>query len=313
MTGLRARRAAFDRAFADLSPPMQAFAWMMISIVAFTAMGAILKHIANELPIFVLLFLRMAMTVVPFLPWILRNGRSGLRTARLGAHATRSFISTAGLCLMITALSLLTLAEVTAISFTKVLWVLIIAILFLGERVGVRRGIATLAGFAGVLIMVRPGAEFDPAMLVALAASVTGACAMVAVKGLAGTEPTARIVVYYALFGTAYAAFPALLTWHTPTVTQLGWIAASAGVAATGQFCFARALVTGEASVVAGYEYLKLPLATVAGLVLFNELPSVWTFLGAAVIIGSTWYITWREAQLRARGQSVRGPKPPAP
>ncbi|MEX2642756.1 MAG: DMT family transporter [Acetobacterales bacterium] len=313
MNWLRTRHAAADRALAALTPQTQALVWLMMSIVAFTAMGAILKHIANDLPIFVLLFLRMAMTVLPFIPWIVRNGRAGLRTPRIGAHASRAFISTSGLCLNITALSLLTLAEVTAISFTKVLWVLIIAFLFLGERVGVRRGIATLVGFLGVLIMVRPGGDFDPAMLVALAAALTGAMAMVAVKGLVGTEPPARIVIYYSLFGTAYAALPALITWQAPTLPQLGWIAASAAVAATGQFCFTRALVTGEASVLAGYEYLKLPLATVVGLVLFNELPNVWTFAGAAVIIGSTWYITWREAQLRAGGHDVRGPNPPAP
>lgn len=291
---------------AALPSPIRALVWTLLSIFAFTGMGSIIKHVAADMPIFVFLFLRMTMTLVPFVPWIVRHGRAGMRTKRLGDHLVRGAVSTGGLLFWIYALTLLTLADVTAISFSKVLWVLVLAVLFLGERVGLRRGIATLVGFAGVLIMVRPGSHFEPAMLLAVGGSMTAAVAMILIKRLSRTEPTARIVIYYALTGMAYSAVPAALTWQTPTLTQLFWIAGAGGCAAMGQFCMARALSIGDTTLVAVYEYLKLPFATLAGLVLFAEFPGVWTFAGAAVIIASTWYITWREAQLKATGRPVR-------
>ncbi len=275
--------------------------WMLFAATMFAAMGAVLKYAAVGLPLAVVVFFRMALTLVPLAPWLARRRWGGVATERLRFHFLRAMVNVCGLGLFIFALTRLTLADITAISFTKPLWVIIVAFVFLGEVVGWRRGTATAIGFLGVLIMVRPAADFDPVMLVALASSFTGCLTLIFVKKLSTTEPPARIVFYYGAFGTLFSTIPALLSWRTPTPDQFFWLCASAVLATLGQLCSARALSLGDATVVAPIEFSKLPVAAVLGFLVFAERPSVWTFVGAGVIFAATFYIARREARLKAR------------
>jgi drug/metabolite transporter (DMT)-like permease len=275
--------------------------WMLLAAATLAAMGAVLKYAAVGLPLGVVLFFRMALSLVPLAPWLARCGWVGVATKRLGFHFLRATVNLCGLGLFIFALTRLTLADITAISFTKPLWVIIVAFVILGEVVGWRRGTATVIGFLGVLIMARPAADFDPVMPVALAWSFTGGLTLIFVKKLSTTEPPARIVFYYGAFGTLLSAVPALLTWQTPTPDQFFWLCTSAVLAALGQLCAARALSLGDATVVAPIEFSKLPVAAVLGFLVFAERPSVWTFVGTGVIFAATFYIARREAQIKAR------------
>jgi drug/metabolite transporter (DMT)-like permease len=168
--------------------------------------------------------------------------------------------------------------------------------LFLSERVGAGRWLATAAGFAGVLIVVRPGSmDFQPAHVVALLGAFFIADVIVLVKKLQGTERNATIMVYFGIV-TSLASFgPALWVWTGPTGTELAILAAVAGAATLGQYCALRAFRAAEASAVVPYDYLRLVFAVLLGLALFGEIPDRWTLIGAGVLIASTLYIAYRE------------------
>jgi drug/metabolite transporter (DMT)-like permease len=162
-----------------------------------------------------------------------------------------------------------------------------------------RRWSATVLGFLGVLVMVRPGAAtFDPAALVALGDSLSIAFLVVLVKRLPASE-TALIMLFHFGIVSSLAALPlAVLVWRAPTPTEYGLLIAIGVLGVLAQTCWIRAFRAGEASAVAPFDYTRLIFAAAFGFALFAETLDGWTVAGAAVIVGSTVYIARREAQL---------------
>ncbi|MBI4183467.1 MAG: DMT family transporter [Proteobacteria bacterium] len=294
-------RGAAKRWWRSLTPNVRGMMWMLLASVTAPTMAAFIKYVANELPVIEVAFLRLVLTLVPLAPWLVRARTSAFVTTRLRLHVFRCGLSTVGLLCYVFALSRLTLAAITAITFTKPLWVIVIAAIVLHEFVGMRRGLATLIGFAGVLIIVRPGEGLDPAMLAALGDTTIASISLIIVKRLGTTEPAERIVLYYAAVGGLLTLVPALAVWQTPTPWQLLWLLAAAFAAALNQYAMARACAISEATAVAPVEYLKLPVAGLIGFAVFAEVPSAWTLAGTAVILVSTLYIAYRERRLRGR------------
>jgi drug/metabolite transporter (DMT)-like permease len=280
--------------------------WMCLAAVSATATAAVVKHVARDLPLFEVVFLRLVFTVVPLAPWVARARWAAFATTRLPLYVLRSAITTVGLACYVFALTQVALATFMAIGFTRPLWVIVVAALALGEVVGWRRGVATLVGFAGVLLVVRPVEGLDAGMLAAFGDALAGAVTLVLVKRLGTTEPAGRIVLYYSLLGTLFTAVPAALVWQTPSAVQLFWLLLSAFAAAAMQYGIARACRVGEATVVAPVEYARLPVAALIGFVVFAEVPSLWIFAGTAVIFAATLYIAFRERR-------IEGPAPAAP
>jgi drug/metabolite transporter (DMT)-like permease len=189
------------------------------------------------------------------------------------------------------------LADATAFMFSKPLFTTIVAVFILSEIVSGRRWMATFVGFVGVLVMVRPGsAAMDPIALIAVGSAFTFAIANVLIRKLSTTEPPARILFYYHVFGIPVFAVPAFWVWVTPVGIE--WLLmAGIGVFTTaGMFCYIRAFGTGEANAVGPAENLRLIYAALFGLFLFSEVPSIWTVIGATIIVAATYYIARSEA-----------------
>ncbi len=277
-----------------------AMAWMLSTAACIVAMSAMLKHVTQELPVSVVFLFRMAFAVPLVLPWVLRSGPSVLSTARLREHFARGTVGALSMWCWVFGVKYLPLATFTAISFTRPLWMPLTAWLVLRERVDRRRGLLILLGFAGVLVVARPEFRLEAAVLVALLGGALSSVTLVQVKQLAATEPSARIVFYFSVFGTLYALPFAIADWVTPTPVQFGWMALSAFAAAAGQYCIARAAAIGEATVIAPVDFMQLPLAALTGFLVFAELPDLFTFAGAAVILAATVAIA-REERRRAR------------
>jgi len=160
------------------------------------------------------------------------------------------------------------------------------------------RWLATAAGFAGVLIVARPGSEvFDPAMLVALAGSFFVADVAVLVKKLSQTDRNVTILFYYGIITTIMSAVPAFFLWQTPTAIEWPMLIFIGVSASFGQYCTLRAFRIGEASAVMPFDYTRLIYAGVFGYAFFAELPDGWTLVGTAVLVASTLYIAHRELQ----------------
>ena len=285
-----------------LSPNHRGALWMIAASLGFTVNSAVVKTLTTGgLEAFQIAFARALFSFAWLLPFLLRNGPGMLRTRHPGLHAIRAFAGAAAMVCGFHAVGHLPLADFTALTFTQPLFVILLAVLILGEAVRWRRWLATAVGFAGVLIMVRPGATaFDPAALVALASVLGIAVAVTMVKRLPAGESHVTMLAYFCLLSLAITGLPAWFAWTPPTGEQWLLLAGVGSLGIASQAMIIRAYRSGEASFVAPFDYLKLVLAGLIGFVVFAEVPGPWTLLGALVIVASTFYIARREAQQRA-------------
>ncbi|MGE0152667.1 MAG: DMT family transporter [Reyranellaceae bacterium] len=285
--------------FAALSPNMRGALWLIAGSACFTGVTIFIKLLGRELDSVQVAFFRCAFGMFFVLPLIVRQKFALLRSKRHGGHFWRAAIGTASMVMGFYALTHLTLAAATSISFTAPLFVIIVAVLFLGEKVRWRRWTATAIGFIGVLVMMRPGqGDLDPVLLIALLGAALTAVAVCLVKSLTGSENSRTTLVMFTLWSTLFLLGPAIHVWQPPST--IGWIMAAAmGLLATiGQFFVIRAYTEGEATLISPFDYLRLPLSVAAGAWIFAETPSWWTLAGALIIIVSTLYIARREARL---------------
>jgi drug/metabolite transporter (DMT)-like permease len=270
-----------------------AMLWMLLGAACVVAMSAILKRATRELPVGVVFLFRMVFAIPLVLPWLARNGVATLATQRLKAHFLRGAVGALAMWCWVFGVKYLPLTTFTAISFTRPLWTPLTAAVFLGERVGWSRGLATLLGFAGVLIVVRPAFGVELAILVAVFGGAVSSLTLVQVKQLASTEPAGRIVFYFSLFGTLWALPLALMDWMTPSAVQFAWLALVGIVAGSAQYCVARAAALGDATVITPVDFVQLPFAAIVGFVVFGETPDVLTAAGSLVIVVSVLAIVY--------------------
>jgi drug/metabolite transporter (DMT)-like permease len=189
----------------------------------------------------------------------------------------------------------------TTLGFTRTLFMIALAVLFLGEVVRWRRTLATVVGFAGVVVCIQPGAlGFDPWTLVGAVSALFAAGVTTMIKRLTTTEPPLRILVWSYLIIGFIVAVPAAVIWKTPGIDELMAVALMGLFSAWGQTCMVNSLRVGEATAVAPFEYSRLLFAALVGMLFFAEWPTLETMLGATLIVGSTLYIAVREARLKA-------------
>ena len=277
--------------------------WAVIAAGLFSAAAAMAKIAVNEYHVLQILFFRQLVIFLFSMPSIVRSFPAGLRTSRPGIHAIRLSGAFVALSCGIWAVSVLPLTTATTITFAQVFFVVLFAMIFLKEAVGIHRIGAVIIGFFGVLIAMRPGVGglVTLAGLIPLASALGAAIAVVSVRKLSQTESTATLLLYQALFVGMLAGVPLFWLWVTPDFT--GWLLLfSMGLVATvGQWAGVKALRSGEASVVSNMEYTKLIFATVFGFALFSEIPDLPTIAGACVILASSAYIFHRERLQRPR------------
>jgi len=274
--------------------------WMIASGVGFSIMAVGIKLLGHRLENFQIGFFRVVIGFLAILPFVAGGGLTRLRTRHHGVHFVRAVFGLLAMYCSYYAIARMPLADYTGLSFTKPLFATLLAIAILGETVRWRRWTATLVGFFGVLVMVRPGAgTFHPAALAALTDSFSVAFLVTLVKRLPATETPLTMLFYFGLFATVMSIGPAIYSWQWPTVLEWLLLIGVGVLGALSQMFWIRAFRAGEASAVAPFDYLRLPIAATIGFVGFSELPTIWTFIGAAVIVASTLYIAHREAQLR--------------
>jgi drug/metabolite transporter (DMT)-like permease len=293
---------------AGLPAPVRAALWMAAASTAFAAMIILIRQLTATFDPLQVVFFRNLFGLIAMLPWLVGHGVGALRTQRLGLHALRATIGIVSMICWFTALSLMPLAQATALSFTAPIFTSVLAVIFLGEVMRLRRWTATAVGLLGTLIIVRPGyASVEPAALFAIASALLGAASPIFVKLMARTESTGAIVTYMVLFMTPISLVPALLVWQQPSLEEIGF-AALLGLAGTlGHLCLTRALASADATVVVPFDYLRLPAVALIAYLVFAEVPAIWTWIGGAIIAASSVYMTLREAKLRRAAATGEG------
>ena len=290
--------APFTAVLSRVPAPVRGALWMVTSCACFSSMTALIRHLTEGMHPFEVGFFRNLFGLVFVLPWMWRGGLANLRTRRIALHGLRAVISLGALMCWFTAVSLMPIAEVTALSFTTPLFATVGAALFLHEVVRARRWLATAVGFAGAMIILRPGVEAItlPAVL-ALAASAFIAVSVLLVKSLSRTDSAATIVFYMALMTTPLSLVPALFYWTAPAPETWAWLAALGLLATLAHLTLVRAFAAGDASAVLPFDFSRLIFVALLGYVFFAEKPDLWTWIGAAVIFGATLYSARHEAR----------------
>jgi drug/metabolite transporter (DMT)-like permease len=279
-----------------LPPNLRGALWILGGVVFFSVMAAFIKYLGPALGSPTIAFYRALFGFLVILPFALRTGIVSVGTARPVLHLVRGVLGTSAMFCGIYAVTHLALADAIALSFTRPLFLIVLAVLFLGEVVRVRRWAATFVGFIGVLIMMRPVGGIDFATWIALLGALLVAMTFVTVKKLSVTERPSLMLFYFGVISICMTFIPALLDWHEPDLEQLLMLAGAGIFGVTGQACVVRGLRVGEATAVAPFDYARIIFAAAIGYYLFGEVPDFWTGVGAAVIICASLYIARREA-----------------
>ncbi len=276
--------------------------WMVLAGALFTGMPIAVRMLSDHMGPAEIVFFRSGLGLALMAPYFLWTGVRQLRTASLKLHVQRSAINFVGMVLWFYALALIPLGQAVALHFTLPLFIVLLAALFLGERVGVARWVTTGIGFLGVMVVLRPGfVDVGLPALAVLASAAFYGIAVATIKVLTRTEGAAVITFYSHLIMLVLAIVPAVIWWGAPTLDDVPYLVLLAVCGTVAPFAVTRALRIMDASVVAPLDFLRLPFTALAGFLLFAEIPDRWTIIGALVIIGATCHLARHEAAA-ARG-----------
>ncbi|HHS83087.1 MAG TPA: DMT family transporter [Devosia sp.] len=263
--------------------------WALLATALYAVAAAMSKLALEQFNVLQILFLRQLVVLALVLPSLVRAPVPMLSMRQPQLHALRLAGAFLALSCSIWALALLPLTTAIVLGFSRALFVPLLAARFLAEPLTARRIMSLLAGFGGVMIVLRPHMEgfASAAILVPLLGAAGAAIATVSVRRLSQTHDSQTLLTYQALFVGLLAGLPMFGIWKTPDMASLGLLLAIGLVSTAGQWMGIRALRAGDASLVAGLDYLSLVHAAILGLVVFSEIPDPLTLAGAAIIIAS--------------------------
>jgi drug/metabolite transporter (DMT)-like permease len=272
--------------------------WMSAAAAAFTIMTTLIREAAKGVHPFEIAFFRALVNLVLMLPFAIRTGSAGLKTNNHKAYALRGVCGLAFLMTYFTGAAIIPIAESQALTFTSPLWGTLLAVLFLGERLTLARALAVVVGFAGVLIILRPGVvQVSLGGLLVLAGALTAAASNTIVKFTTRTDHPDAIVFYQMVYVTPLICVPALYVWTWPNLEQVLLMVGVGFFATLNQRFLSRAYAAADAIAVLPFEFARLPFAVVIGFLAFRELPDIWACLGGAVIFSASLYMVRQETR----------------
>jgi drug/metabolite transporter (DMT)-like permease len=285
--------------------------YMIASVSIFSLVNAIVKWQSANYPVGEVVFLRCLFSLAPVAVIVLaQGGLRLLRTHRLKEHLARGALQFVSMMSIFTAFSIMPLADAVAIGFSSPLFLTVLSIPLLGERVGRHRWAAVLAGFAGVLLMIGAGGGFGGGLAsgggaLALLSAAIGASVTIAVRRMTLTEASATLVAYQTLVTTVLSAALLPFAWRSPAWPDLLMLAAAGLLAGIGQFCWTQAFRFAPAAVAAPFSYLSMIWSLVLGYVVWGDVPTVGLIGGGLVVAASGLYILYRETVRRAQSAPV--------
>jgi hypothetical protein len=273
--------------------------WMALGGILFSVLNTIARVMTLQMDPYEAQFLRYFCGLIIMLPLLWRDGWAAYKPVDIKGQFWRGGVHTVGLILWFTALPKIPMADITAIGFTGPIFIMIGAAWFLGEPMRRDRWIAALIGFAGVMVVVLPNLQGSGGWynLVMLAASPVFAASFLITKALTRYEKPGVIVLWQSITVSIFSIPMALMHWQNPTLLQ--WVAFFAtGVLGTaGHYSLTRAFHTADISATQSLRFLDLVWASLMGWLVFSEVPTDSTLLGALVILLSTVWIARREGR----------------
>jgi drug/metabolite transporter (DMT)-like permease len=284
----------------SLSPVARACLLMVLGTMMFAAMHTAIRYTTQHVPAAEVAFFRNVFGLVVILPLLVRHGLGVFYTRKLGLHVLRSVLNVFSMLAFFVGLSLTPIARATALSFTAPLFSALLSALLLGEVFRWRRWTAIACGFLGTLVILRPGIQaLDLGALLIIGSSLLWGLAIIDIKILGRTESTLTITAYVTVLMIPLTLLPAVAVWQTPPLQMWGWLVFIGVIGTLGQIVVTDALKLADMTVLMPLDFLKLVWATFFGIVLFSEVPDFLTWVGAAIVFGSSLYIAWRESKVR--------------
>ena len=314
-----------SRGFRPAHNPRLGILFICLGMMTITVNDAILKQFSDRYPLHEIVFVRAVVAIVFSLAMLrFEGGLRALRTRRPGAHIAR------GLCMVVAniaffaALASIPLADATALFFVAPLFITLLSIPFLGEKVGIRRFSAVAVGFVGVLVVLRPGgAELGHSadrltMLLPVVAALAYAAMQILTRRLRASAPASAMAIYiqitlvavsllfffvagdgrYAAGIESRSALFLLRAWTWPTLEHWLWFVLLGGLSAFIAYSVTQAYRLSDAATLAPFEYVALPMAIALGWLVFDHLPDIWVLLGCALIAGSGVYVYRRKKKV---------------
>lgn len=273
---------------------------MSLSTVGFALMHTMVRQVSTELHPFQIVFFRNFFGLLVFLPVLMRHGLTPFKTQKLPLHALRAAFNIVAMLAFFYALSITPIARVTALAFSAPIFAAVLSVVILGERFRLHRWSAIFIGFIGALIILRPGIiPLDLGSLLVLSSAFTWGITMIVIKVLSRTDSAMTITSYMNLLLTFFAFGPALMVWRAPQFETWVWLVAIGISGTLAQVALAQSLKVGETTVVLPFDFLKLIWVSILGYWLFGELADLWTWVGAAIIIASAFYVAHRERAIK--------------
>lgn len=268
---------------------------ILVASLVGVLMSSLIKQVGQTIPVVEILFIRQIIVLVIISPVIFRNFDTVFKTKNYGMHSLRVGLSIVAMYTGFSAVVNMPLAEVTAISFARILFTTILAIIFLKEVIGLRRWTSILIGFIGVLVIIRPDPDnLNIYALMAIISALFVSGGKIVLRKLSQLDKTSTILSFHSLSITLVLVIPAYFQWVMPNLQEMIFIVMIGSLMSVMQWLFIQALRVGEAAAIAPVEYVRLLYAGVIGVIFFAEIPTVWTLSGAAIIVASTLYTMHR-------------------
>jgi drug/metabolite transporter (DMT)-like permease len=280
--------------------PVLGIFWMVMTGICFVAVTALVKTLGGRIPAAESAFLRYVIGLVFLIPVWRELTAIKLTPRQKKLFGIRGIVHTLGVILWFYAMTRIPIAEVTAMNYLNPVYVSILAVFLLGEKMALRRVLAVIAALIGSLIILRPGfRELDPGHIAMLGTALLFAGSYLIAKIVSGELPASLVVALLSITVTIGLAPFAIAVWVTPSLADLGVLAAIACFATAGHYTMTLAFAAAPVTVTQPVTFLQLVWSVLLGALFFDEPADPWVILGGGIIMASVIFITWREARLR--------------
>ena len=274
---------------------LRAVIFMVIGGVSIALMQAAVKLISFELHPFIITLYRAGLVFVVLLPILFWRGRAVFNTSSIRLQVVRGGIGGLGMLCVFTGLSMISLAEVTVLLFTVPIFATLLSIVFLSEKVGVRRWTAIFVGFLGILIIARPQGSVSTGHLFILCAALSWSTSILIAKKLTEKDTVISITFWQAMGCVPLAFIASLFVWELPSLVQLSALLGIAALGTVGHAMLYAALKVGQISVILPLDYIRIIWSAGLGFFLFGQLPTLHLYVGSLLIIAATAFLSYRE------------------
>ena len=273
---------------------------MFLAMIGTAISQGMVRQVSAELHTFEIVFLTTLTGLPVLLPWFLRHGLEPFRTTRFRLHLVRTLIVVFQMTAWYHAIAITPLANASALGFSAPIFATVLAVVVLGERVGIARWFAVFLGVTGMLVILRPGlisTELGP--ILAVTSALSRGVVIIITKMLSRTDSSVTILAYVMVLFVPLSFIQALLVWRWPSPGAFMWLIGTGIIGTTSALMLTQAIKVAETSVIMPLFFFQLVWMSLIGFAFFGEIPSVFAWIGGAMIIASGTFIAYRETRTK--------------